>query len=339
MTIYFDKKFLFLSVGQRDFHDLLKQVELSRLHAFAKGSYSNLRTQIRCYFSFCVYFRREPLPANANTIYAFVQFLSRSMVPSTVRNYLSGVKVFHMLHGLSFPHSDVFLLKLELKGIARLDPHVPTRATPVTPSILLAYYQNMNFQDPLHLCVWACSLFLFFTMARLGSILPSTKTTPLHTVLTRNRVNFSREGLVVTLLHTKTIQFGKRRLHLPLIRTEQRLCPVSAYEAYLLLHQVDAVGPAFVFNQGDESKWLTRTIFITTFRDVLRSAGIQNASAFTGHSFRRGGATWAFQAGIPGELIQICGDWASDAYKQYLEFSMTDKLNLAAVLVRHLPCS
>ena len=75
------------------------------------------------------------------------------------------------------------------------------------------------------------------------------------------------------------------------------------------------------------------------FRDVLRSAGNKNASIFTGHSFRRGGATWAFQAGIPGELIQICGDWASDAYKQYLEFSMNDKLNLAALLVRHLPCS
>ena len=59
----------------------------------------------------------------------------------------------------------------------------------------------------------------------------------------------------------------------------------------------------------------------------------------TGHSFRRGGATWAFQAGIPGELIQICGDWASDAYKRYLEFSMDDKLNLAAQFVRHLSLS
>ena len=67
--------------------------------------------------------------------------------------------------------------------------------------------------------------------------------------------------------------------------------------------------------------------------------GVKDAALFTGHSFRRGGATWAFQAGIPGELIQICGDWASDAYKRYLEFSMDDKLNLAAQFVRHLSLS
>ena len=58
---------------------------------------------------------------------------------------------------------------------------------------------------------------------------------------------------------------------------------------------------------------------------------------FTGHSFRRGGATWAFDTGVPGELIQICGDWASDAYKRYLEFGLRRKLDLAAVFCRGLP--
>ena len=58
---------------------------------------------------------------------------------------------------------------------------------------------------------------------------------------------------------------------------------------------------------------------------------------YTGHSFRRGGASWAFQSGISGELIQVCGDWASDAYKKYLEFSMQNKLTLAALLTKDLP--
>ena len=37
-------------------------------------------------------------------------------------------------------------------------------------------------------------------------------------------------------------------------------------------------------------------------------------------------------------MIQICGDWASDAYKAYLEFSMGDKLDLAARFSKYLPC-
>ena len=150
---------------------------MSRRNAFAKGSYSNLRTQARSYFSFCVYFGRTPLPADSKTIYGFVQFISRSMVPSTVRNYLSGVKVLHIFHNLPFPHSEDHLLQLELRGIARLNPHVPVRAIPVTPAILLTFMKTMTVEDPLHCCVWAASLFLFFTMARLGSILPSAKTT------------------------------------------------------------------------------------------------------------------------------------------------------------------
>ena len=326
-------------VGQRDFQDLLKEVEHSRHHAFAKGSYSNLRTQVRSYFSFCVYFGRRPLPADPKTIYGFVQFLSRSLVPSSVRNYLSGVRVLHIFHGLPFQHSKDFLLQLELRGIARLDPHVPRRAIPITPSILRSFLRCMDVNSSLHCCVWACSLFCFFTMARLGSVLPSGRTTPLHTILTRSRVNFSRQGLLITLLHTKTIQFGRRRLHIPLIRHDSDLCPVLAYERVLTFVEMDDAGPAFVFLDQGKPCWLTRSIFITAFRAVLKSGGVKDAALFTGHSFRRGGATWAFQAGIPGELIQICGDWASDAYKRYLEFSMDDKLNLAAQFVRHLSLS
>ena len=84
-------------------------------------------------------------------------------------------------------------------------------------------------------------------------------------------------------------------------------------------------------------KWLTKSTFIHTFRGLLLKAGVPDIAAYTGHSFRRGGASWAFQAGIPGELIQVCGDWASDAYKKYLEFSMQNKLDLAALLMRGLP--
>ena len=39
---------------------------------------------------------------------------------------------------------------------------------------------------------------------------------------------------------------------------------------------------------------------------------------FSGHSLRRGDATFAFQCGIPAELIKLQGDWQSDAYMLYL---------------------
>ena len=57
--------------------------------------------------------------------------------------------------------------------------------------------------------------------------------------------------------------------------------------------------------------------------------GISNAQSFRGHSFRRGAASWAFRCGVPGEIIHLYGDWSSDAYKLYLEFSLESELTLA----------
>ena len=182
-------------LGRTEFCALLQEVEVSRRNAFAKGTYSNLQTQFRSYFAFCVYFHRKPLPADSATVYAYAQFLSRSLKPPSIKNYLSGVRMLHILLGLPYHHSDDFLLRLELRGLERLHPHVPMRATPITPEILLEVHAYIDINSSLHCCVWSCSLILFFSMARLGSILPASASSPHVEFLTRDRVNFCEEGV------------------------------------------------------------------------------------------------------------------------------------------------
>ena len=313
-------------------------VQVSKRHAFAEGTYSNLHTQFRTYFAFCVYFQRRPLPASSDTICGYVQFLSRALKPPTIKNYLSGVRTLHTFLGKQYNFSEDFHLQLLMRGISRMNPHVPRRAKPVTPEILLTIHQHLDFQLSLHCTVWACCLLLFYTMARLGSILPaSSKVRDTQGFLTKSRVNFCEEGILITLLKTKTIQFGRRRLHIPLIKLNSTLCPVRAYAKSISFLNHRKYSPAFAFISQGRVEWLTKKVFINTFREVASAAGIPDVSFFTGHSFRRGGASWAFQAGVPGELIQICGDWASDAYKQYLEFSMSNKICLAGLFCRGLP--
>ena len=56
---------------------------------------------------------------------------------------------------------------------------------------------------------------------------------------------------------------------------------------------------------------------------MISTAGLSDASSFQGHSLRRGADSWAFiNHGVPGDLIQINVDWASNAHKAYLEFSV-----------------
>ena len=51
---------------------------------------------------------------------------------------------------------------------------------------------------------------------------------------------------------------------------------------------------------------------------------------------RRGGASAAFDAGIPGEMIKAIGDWRSDAYLRYLHVSQLQKFDMAVRLMRHV---
>jgi integrase len=172
----------------------------------------------------------------------------------------------------------------------------------------------------------------------MGSVLPSSRRfKDMPRILTRDRINFCAEGLVVTFLHTKTIQFGRRRLHIPLLRLKSLLCPVLAYHHSLQVVGARRFTPAFVFIDKAQVVWLTKNKFIRTFRAIASKFVDGDVSSFTGHSFRRGGASWAFQSGVPGELIQVMGDWTSDAYKNYLEFSLDNKMQLAALFSSRLP--
>ncbi|CAC5390133.1 unnamed protein product [Mytilus coruscus] len=52
------------------------------------------------------------------------------------------------------------------------------------------------------------------------------------------------------------------------------------------------------------------------------------------------GATFAFESKVSAELIQVHGDWASDAYKLYLQFSLSEKVTVAKAMAKFIPnCS
>ena len=68
-------------------------------------------------------------------------------------------------------------------------------------------------------------------MARLANIVPEpAKSFDPRRHLTRGDVAVTSHGLLVTFKCTKTIQFGERRLHIPLLGiADSPLCPVCAY--------------------------------------------------------------------------------------------------------------
>ena len=57
--------------------------------------------------------------------------------------------------------------------------------------------------------------------------------------------------------------------------------------------------------------------FQSKLRSLIKAIGL-NPEDFSSHGFRRGGSTYAFKSGVPADLIQLHGDWRSDAKKNIL---------------------
>jgi hypothetical protein len=307
---------------------LNKDLQHSRRAAFATGTNKNLRVQWKSFFLFCLYFEFIPIPATLDTICLYAQFLSRSFkTTAAIKNYLSGVKLLHLYSAVSYPDFGAFELTLALRGLSRLNPHCPKQALPITPLILQSMYYFLDMNEPLDATYWCLLLFGFFLMLRKSNLTPvSFNAADIAKVLHRRDVVISGEMALVLIRWSKTNQFGQRVLKLPLVANPASLlCPIRAYRVMQGLTPAPLTSPAFVFRQQDRLVPVLYREFQVKLRVLVAKSG-RDAGLYSSHSLRRGGATSAFQAGIPGELIQLHGDWSSDAYKRYLHIPLSSKL-------------
>ncbi|CAH1788562.1 unnamed protein product, partial [Owenia fusiformis] len=112
-------------------------------------------------------------------------------------------------------------------------------------------------------------------------------------------------------------------LHVPLhLNPGYPLCPVHAILwAFQCTSQSPTQGPAFVITTKQSLfAPLTYSFFTSRLRSCLNAIGLPGSS-YSGHSFRRGGASFALSQNASHELIRIQGNWRSDCYKEYLTFS------------------
>ena len=97
------------------------------------------------------------------------------------------------------------------------------------------------------------------------------------------------------------------------------------------------LGSSQAFNWLDQSALVFKTLIYTNFTSklqlILSELGFQ-ASAYAGHSFRRGGASFAYSAGVPIELIKVLGEWQSDAVLLYLTIPLTIRLKMVNILTK-----
>ena len=102
------------------------------------------------------------------------------------------------------------------------------------------------------------------------------------------------------------------------------LCPTAALTAYLMAAERHLAPGKPLFNeftaQPDGSllvQPLRYSVFLSSLKALIAHAGLDPA-LYAGQSFRRGGATFALNAGVPETVIRAMGDWKSDVWRDYV---------------------
>jgi integrase len=92
------------------------------------------------------------------------------------------------------------------------------------------------------------------------------------------------------------------------------VCPRVAIRTWLAVRTGGPSDPLFSLS----GRGFSRSMVSRHLRRALADSGYVS-HLFSGHSFRRGAATWAASIGIPGSEIKALGRWNSDCYKLYVD--------------------
>lgn len=288
------------------------------------------------YLRFCLYFGKTPVPASRDTVLIYMVFLARSLAPSSIPCYMNVVRLMHLEAGCDNPLKD-WEYSMIYKGIQRRLGKPPQQKLPITPDILLMMRNVLDLNCSKDRAFWCACVIGFLGFFRKSTLLPKSKLSCKDSLLLKD-VKVTQEGdmLFVTVRHTKTIQFGQRLLIIPFSRSQDSLlCPLKAMISMLAgIKDVKCSSdhPLFSYiEKGGNLCYLNHSEFVKQLKETLSKCDL-NIKLYSGHSFRRGGCTYAFSLGLSPVLIKLRGDWKSNAYERYVTVTSDQQNEVAKVL-------
>ena len=296
-------------------------------------------TGARAFVVFMTYFGFLPLwPVTDDHLSAFIVYLARTLGMSSIKVYLQSVRAWHLASGFDFPPlASRFGVFQALQGVKRFVSREAKPKFALTFDILQELYRFVPnpWTDPLMCSVWTCFLVAYFGMFRKDNVTVKKENAfnP-NASLCRNDllVEERPEGRVlwIRVRKAKNNQYKDRVHYVGLVEVRGSfMCPVTWWERHMRLSPAGPTDPAFSY--GPRRTPLTHAVLVHSLKRFLTLAGF-DAKLFSGHSFRRGGATDAFRMKAPHDQIQLQGDWLSMAFLVYNEKDDAYRLRLPSML-------
>ena len=101
------------------------------------------------------------------------------------------------------------------------------------------------------------------------------------------------------------------------------------------LVEADEDAPALSYSK---KQFIGHRVFTARLKKLLSKAGY-DPSHYSGHSFRRGGASYLYSIGGSTLMVQVLGDWASQVFTRYLLLSLDDRLAAQTLISENINAS
>ena len=315
------------------------EVAATKGHSIKDSTKRNLMSQLSAYEKFCNRYLLEYFPCNNKQLCRFGQHLTKTLQsPESVGNYMSGIRTCLALLGLEPPDVQDRQMKMFTAGLKRLMPHAIKQAEPVTPEILLKLSRVVNYRDTIETVAWAGLLLGFYMFLRKSNLVPDTMDQfNGEQQFCRKDVNLlgMDKAMMIEIRWSKTIQHKQKILRLPVLPARNKaICPVFWMHFLTCAVPGEPEDPVLAL-PATQKLALSANQLIYRFCKWLTLIGL-DSTKFTLHSLHRGGATFAYQSNIEAEMIKLMGDWASDAYKRYIDVSMDKRYESMKMFVEAL---
>ena len=291
---------------------------------YTKESAANVLSGIRQYLYFTLHFGISPFPANVDTVICFLEFMARTSGHPHLKHLLSAVKFAHEAMDMPFPVNS-FQIDMTMQGLKRRLARVPFQVLPLSPTILKKMFVHLNMDLVQDRALWCSYLLSFYGLLRKSSAVPKSKKFDVHKVLVRRNVIIDTQSnmLFLYLGYGKTNNFCTRDVVIPIPgNNDPALDPVRHLSALFSSVDVGPEAPAFSFSPGS---FVSYAIFTSRLKSLLKKSGY-DPDLYSGHSFRRGGATFLHTCGGTALMIQASGDWSSQCFTRYLYLTEADRL-------------
>ena len=278
----------------------------------------------KAFLAFVAFMHWDLFQVNVFSLLCFLECLQFNGVKHTqMANYLSAIRSQFLIFGLDVTCFTDSRLKLYQRAIQWHAPLTVKLNKIIDVPLLVKISEECDYMymGQIYKALYLLSFFSFLRMSNLVSHSAATFS-PLKQ-LARADVIFKPGKMIILVKWSKTMQTNNqiKLITVPRILNSP-ICPVRAVSNLLTLTPRGPNLPLFQVKYNQEWVPLTDTRVRRHFAQILSRLNLAGAG-YTFHTFRRSGATFAFNNNVALQNIQKHGTWTSDCVWRYI----TDSAN------------